>query len=85
MGQEEVLENLLIAILCDGNVLVESYPGLGKTKMIRTLSSVMGLDFSRIQNTPDLMPSDITGTHIIDESAGEKEFIFQRGPIFANM
>jgi MoxR-like ATPase len=85
VGQEDVLEKLLIAILCDGNVLVESYPGLGKTKMIRTLSDVMGLDFSRIQNTPDLMPSDITGTHIIDESQGEKEFIFQRGPIFANM
>ncbi|MFB6191187.1 MAG: AAA family ATPase [Candidatus Nanohaloarchaea archaeon] len=85
VGQEEVLEKMLVAILCDGNVLVESYPGLGKTKMVRTLSEVMGLDFSRIQNTPDLMPSDITGTHIIDESQGEKEFIFQRGPIFANM
>ncbi len=85
VGQEDVLEKLLIAVLCDGNVLVESYPGLGKTKMIRTLSEVMGLEFSRIQNTPDLMPSDITGTHIIDETSGDKEFVFQRGPIFANM
>ncbi len=85
VGQEEVLEKLLISIMCDGNILVESYPGLGKTKMIRTLSSVLGLDFSRIQNTPDLMPSDITGTHIIDETGGETDFVFQKGPIFANM
>lgn len=85
VGQEDVVEKLLISILCDGNVLVESYPGLGKTKMVRTLSSVLGLDFSRIQNTPDLMPSDITGTHIIDETGDSKEFVFQKGPIFANM
>ncbi|MDY6770066.1 MAG: AAA family ATPase, partial [Candidatus Nanohaloarchaea archaeon] len=85
VGQEEVREQLLIAILCDGNILVESVPGLGKTKMVRTLSEVMGLEFSRIQNTPDLMPSDITGTHIIDESSDTKEFVFQEGPIFANM
>ena len=86
VGQEETLEHLLVAVLCDGNVLLESYPGLGKTKMVRTLSQVLGLDFSRIQNTPDLMPSDITGTHIINEADdGSKEFIFQRGPIFSNM
>ena len=86
VGQEEVLENILVAVLCDGNVLLESYPGLGKTKMVRTLSQVLGLGFSRIQNTPDLMPTDITGTHIInEEDDGSKEFIFQKGPIFANM
>ncbi|MFB6145600.1 MAG: AAA family ATPase [Candidatus Nanohaloarchaea archaeon] len=85
VGQRDIIENVLISILCDGNVLLESYPGLGKTKMVRTLSKVLGLDFSRIQNTPDLMPSDITGTHIIDEHGSEKEFIFQKGPIFANM
>jgi MoxR-like ATPase len=86
VGQEEVIENILISIICDGNVLLESYPGLGKTKTVRTLSHVLGLDFSRIQNTPDLMPSDITGTHIINENEhGEKEFVFQEGPIFANM
>jgi MoxR-like ATPase len=85
VGQKRVLEHLLIAMLCDGNILLESVPGLGKTKMVRTLSAVMGLDFSRIQNTPDLMPSDITGTHVIDESGGSKEFVFQQGPIFANM
>lgn len=86
VGQEDIIENVLISILCDGNVLLESYPGLGKTKMIRTLSQVLGLEFSRIQNTPDLMPSDITGTQIINEKEdGSKEFVFQEGPIFANM
>lgn len=86
VGQTSVLEHMLVAVLCDGNILLESHPGLGKTKMVRTLSSVMGLEFSRIQNTPDLMPSDITGTHIINEkSDGSKEFVFQEGPIFANM
>lgn len=85
VGQEKVQKQLLISILCDGNVLMESYPGLAKTKMVRTISSVLGLDFSRIQNTPDLMPSDVTGTHIISEEDDSKEFIFQKGPIFANM
>lgn len=86
VGQEDIIENVLISILCDGNVLLESYPGLGKTKMIHTLSKVLGLEFSRIQNTPDLMPSDITGTQVINEKEdGSKEFVFQEGPIFANM
>ena len=86
VGQEDVIEKILISIICDGNVLLESYPGLGKTKTVRTLSQVLGLNFSRIQNTPDLMPSDITGTHIINENEhGEKEFVFQEGPIFSNM
>ncbi len=86
VGQKDVMRNVLISILCDGNVLLESYPGLGKTKMIHTLSQVLGLEFSRIQNTPDLMPSDITGTQIINEEEdGSKEFVFQEGPIFANM
>ncbi len=86
VGQEEIIENVLISIVCDGNVLLESNPGLGKTKMVSTLSEVLGLSFSRIQNTPDLMPSDITGTDIINENEkGEKEFVFQKGPIFANM
>ncbi|MFB6245015.1 MAG: AAA family ATPase [Candidatus Nanohaloarchaea archaeon] len=85
VGQEEVQRQLLIAMLCDGNVLMESYPGLAKTKMVRTLSRVLGLEFSRIQNTPDLMPTDITGTQIIDEESGGENFQFQEGPIFANM
>nr|EGQ40096.1 MAG: MoxR-like ATPase [Candidatus Nanosalinarum sp. J07AB56] len=85
VGQEDMREKLLTAILCDGNVLLESYPGLGKTKTVHTMSRVLGLGFSRIQSTPDLMPSDITGTQIINDTDQGKEFEFQRGPIFANM
>jgi MoxR-like ATPase len=85
VGQEDVIEQVLVAVLCDGNILLESNPGMGKTKMVSTISKVLGLDFSRIQNTPDLMPSDITGTHIIDESSDTTDFVFQKGPIFANM
>jgi MoxR-like ATPase len=85
VGQEEILDQILVSILCDGNILLESNPGMGKTKMVSTISRVVGLDFSRIQSTPDLMPSDITGTHIINEEGDEAEFVFQKGPIFANM
>lgn len=85
VGQDEVVKQILVAILCDSNALLESYPGLGKTTMIKTLADVLDLHFSRIQNTPDLMPSDITGTYIIEESEGKKRFVFQKGPIFANL
>jgi MoxR-like ATPase len=85
VGQRTVLDQLLACILCDGNALLESNPGLGKTSMIRTVSSVTDLEFSRIQNTPDLMPSDITGTEIIRETEQGREFVFEKGPIFANV
>jgi MoxR-like ATPase len=85
VGQEEVIEQVLIAILCDANALLESYPGLGKTTMVKTISNVLDLKFSRIQNTPDLMPSDIIGTYVIEEDKGKKMFRFQKGPIFANI
>jgi len=85
VGQREVLERLLVCILADGNALLESNPGLGKTTMVRTVADVTDLDFSRVQNTPDLMPSDITGTEIIRESGGNREFVFEKGPIFANV
>ena len=85
VGQEETIEQILASILTDGNILLESNPGMGKTKTVRTISEVIGLDYSRIQATPDLMPSDITGTHIIDEGSGDTDFVFQKGPIFANM
>ena len=85
VGQEDVIDQVLACILCDGNILLESNPGMGKTKMASTISKTLGMDFSRIQSTPDLMPSDITGTHIVDESSGKAEFIFQQGPIFSNM
>lgn len=85
VGQEDVVEKVMIGILCDGNVLLESNPGMGKTKMVRTISKVLGLEFARIQNTPDLMPSDITGTQIIEEDSENTEFKFQEGPIFSNI
>jgi len=85
VGQEQVVEQILVAILCDGNALLEGYPGLAKTLTVRTLSQLMDLKFSRIQNTPDLMPSDITGTYIIEEVSGKRQFKFQPGPIFANV
>src|SRR3989338_10291246 len=85
VGQKEAVEQIIIAMLCNGHVYVEGYPGLAKTMMVRTISQVMDLEFSRIQGTPDLLPSDITGTYVIDESHGKKEFKFQEGPIFSNI
>ena len=85
VGQEDAIEQILTAILCDGNALLEGYPGLAKTLIVRTLAQLMDLKFSRIQNTPDLMPSDITGTYIIEEVSGKRQFKFQPGPIFANV
>src|SRR3989338_206066 len=85
VGQNEIINQILIAILCDANALLESYPGLGKTLTISTMSKVMDLKFKRIQSTPDLMPSDITGTYVIEDNNGKKVFKFQPGPIFANI
>ena len=86
VGQDEVIEQLLIAILARGHCLLEGVPGLAKTLMVRTLAASMDLDFRRIQFTPDLMPGDITGTEIIQESPdGRRELVFQKGPIFTQM
>ena len=85
VGQKEAIEQTMIAMLCNGNALLEGYPGLAKTLTIRTLAQIMDLKFSRIQNTPDLMPSDITGTYIIEEVSGKRSFKFQPGPVFANV
>jgi len=85
VGQREVVEQILITILCDANALLEGYPGLAKTLAIKTMAQLMDLKFSRIQNTPDLMPSDITGTYIIEETSGKRNFKFQPGPVFANI
>ncbi len=85
VGQHDVVEQILVAILCDNNALMEGYPGLAKTLTVKTLSEIMNLKFSRIQHTPDLMPSDITGTFIIEETSGKRQFKFQPGPIFANI
>jgi MoxR-like ATPase len=85
VGQQKVIEQILVAILSDGNALLEGYPGLAKTLSVRTLAKIMDLRFSRIQNTPDLMPSDITGTYIIEEKDGKRQFKFNPGPVFANI
>jgi MoxR-like ATPase len=87
VGQDAIVEQLLIALLARGHCLLVGVPGLAKTLLIRTLSEVLDLSFSRIQFTPDLMPSDITGTEVIEEnrSTGAKMFRFVKGPIFANI
>ena len=87
VGQNEVIEQLIIAVLAGGHCLLEGVPGLAKTAMIRTLSQTLALSFRRIQFTPDLMPSDITGTDIIQEDpeTGRRSFVFQSGPVFTQM
>jgi MoxR-like ATPase len=86
VGQDEVVHHILIGIFSNGHVLLEGVPGLGKTMLIRTLGKVLQLEFSRIQFTPDLMPADITGTEIMEDSPdGRRGFRFQQGPIFANL
>src|SRR6187401_1777072 len=87
VGQEQVIEQLLIAIFAQGHCLLEGVPGLAKTLMVSTLARSLKLAFSRIQFTPDLMPSDITGTEVIQENraTGERAFKFLSGPIFGNI
>ena len=85
VGQEEVIKQTIISILCGANALLEGYPGLAKTLTVNSLSKLMDLKFSRIQGTPDLMPSDIIGTHILEEKNGKREFSFQQGPLFSNI
>lgn len=85
IGQQEMIEQVLIGMMCNSNVLIEGYPGLAKTLAIKTISDIMDMKFSRIQMTADLMPSDITGTYIIEETAGKRHFKFQQGPVFANI
>ncbi|MCG3087413.1 AAA family ATPase [Sporosarcina cyprini] len=86
VGQQEAIEFSLFSILADGHALLEGLPGLGKTMLIRTISEVLDLSFSRIQFTPDLMPADITGTSILERSEdGTQRFVFKEGPIFSQM
>ena len=87
IGQSDVIEHIFIALLCKGHILLEGVPGLGKTLIIKTISEALDLNFSRIQFTPDLMPSDITGTEIISQNAGtgDRELKFIKGPIFSNI
>ena len=85
VGQNVAIEQLLVAIFAGGHALLESNPGLAKTLLVKTTASCLGLDYSRIQCTPDLMPADITGTTIIDEIDKSKKFRFEAGPVFANI
>ncbi|MEZ5979942.1 MAG: MoxR family ATPase [Planctomycetota bacterium] len=87
VGQEEVVDQLLLAMLCRGHCLLEGVPGLAKTLMISTLAKTLELSFNRIQFTPDLMPSDITGADLfhIDPESGQRSFRFAKGPLFANV
>jgi len=85
VGQQEVLQQVLLCLLAGGHALVEGVPGLAKTLLVRTLADVLDLSFSRIQFTPDLMPADITGTTVLAEGAGPMTFRFEPGPIFAHL
>ncbi|MCI5956492.1 MAG: MoxR family ATPase [Clostridiales bacterium] len=85
IGQDKVVEQLLTAMIAGGNVLLEGVPGLGKTRLVRTLSQVFELPFSRIQFTPDLMPADITGTSILVKTEEGSDFRFRKGPVFASI
>ncbi|MEO7999620.1 MAG: AAA family ATPase, partial [Gemmatimonadaceae bacterium] len=86
VGQDHVVEEILMAMVAGGHALLVGVPGLAKTLMIKSISDAMRLDFRRIQFTPDLVPSDITGTEILEEGAnGSRAFRFVRGPVFANI
>jgi len=85
IGQKEVVNNLIIGLLANGNILMEGLPGLAKTRAVKSLAKNMEADFSRIQFTPDLLPSDITGSEVLYTEAGDPTFRFEPGPIFANI
>ena len=86
IGQQKAVEGIVIAMLGGGNVLLEGIPGTGKTRLVRSVKRVFGLSFSRIQFTPDLLPTDVTGTNIIEKDAnGSNKYTFRPGPIFAQI
>ena len=85
IGQRDIIRQVMLALLSGGNVLLEGMPGLGKTMLVRTIGQVFLLTFKRIQFTPDLMPSDVTGTNIMVKEEGKSSFRFEHGPIFANL
>ena len=85
IGQKEIIRQVMLALLSGGNVMLEGMPGLGKTMLVRTIGQVFLLSFKRIQFTPDLMPSDVTGTNIMVKDEGKSSFRFEKGPVFANL
>ena len=84
VGQQEVIANLVTAFFAGGHVLLEGLPGLGKTELVKALSRLLGLSFRRIQFTPDLLPTDVTGGPVLEEVDGRRRFVFQPGPLFAH-
>ena len=85
IGQRSIIRQVLLAILADGNILLEGVPGLGKTELVKAVSKVLSTSFSRIQFTPDLMPADVTGTNLIIKENGNNVFQFEPGPVFSNL
>jgi MoxR-like ATPase len=85
VGHREIVEGVVTALLAGGHVLLEGVPGLGKTLLVRTLADTLDLSFARVQFTPDLMPSDVTGTNMIVDASGSRRFEFQKGPVFAHV
>jgi len=85
LGQRDLIELVVICLLARGHMLLEGLPGLGKTELVKSLSALLGLDFRRVQFTPDLLPGDIVGAPILEEHEGRRQLIFHRGPIFANL
>jgi MoxR-like ATPase len=85
VGQEELARHLLLGLLCNGNVLLEGFPGTAKTRAVKTLAMALDAQLSRIQFTPDLLPSDVTGTEVFHQEGGEERLQFQPGPLFANL
>jgi MoxR-like ATPase len=84
-GQEELVESLVTGLLARGHILLEGQPGLGKTELVKGLAAALGLVSKRVQFTPDLLPGDITGNPVLQENGGKREFVFQPGPLFANL
>ena len=85
LGKEEAIDVIVAALLAQGHVLLEGLPGLGKTELVKALSRLLSLQFRRIQFTPDLLPTDITGSHILQEQDGRRDFVFHPGPVFTNL
>ena len=85
LGKEQTIDEVVAALLARGHVLLEGLPGLGKTELVKALSRLLSLDVRRIQFTPDLLPTDVTGSHILQERDGHREFAFHQGPIFTNL
>ncbi|MFC1583015.1 AAA family ATPase, partial [Planctomycetota bacterium] len=85
LGQDDVIEDLVIGFFAAGHILFEGLPGLGKTELVKGLSALLNLEFKRIQFTPDMMPGDITGNFLIQEQEGRRELVFHKGPVFGNI